>query len=175
MMMEGPMRFYKLLIKGLIFVCCVLLFNGIYLFKSHASESGLKWTKLGNGSILITEGFEYRKDMKLGYKKTIVIESVEKGVFKAKGGLLFTPLLNETEESKKARQKAKQTGGIYFETLSDAVGNEWIFPNKNMTFNVYTPDDLVYKFRSLINNATIEFRNDGVLVTGFDIKRVKSQ
>jgi hypothetical protein len=169
------MRFYNLLLKGLIFVCCVLFFNSLYLLDGHASDSGLKWTKLGKGSILITEGFEYRKDMKLGYKNTIVIESVEKGVFTAKGGASFIPLFNETEESKKAREKAKKTGGMYFENVSDAVGNEWIFPNKNMTFNVYTPDDLVFKFRSLTNNATIEFRNDGVLVTGFEIKRVKSQ
>lgn len=166
------MLYRNWLLKPLFFAGCLCGFICLFLNESHSSDADLKWIKLGKGSILITKGFEYRKDMKLGYKNTIVIEGIDKGVFTAKGGVSFVPLFNETEESKKARQKAKQKGDFYLENISDAIGNEWIFPNKGMTFNVYT-DDSVFKFQSLKNNAKIEFREDGVLVTGFDIMRVK--
>jgi hypothetical protein len=127
----------------------------------------VRW-KDGN-TFLIVKGFPYRKDIKSD--STIEIIKVEKGVFTASDSSSAPTAFEGTGLS--------IAGGSFLaqcnaedgtDTLADATGNTWIFTKAGMSFNVYLKGSKkpAYALRSKIKRATISFKEEGVLLKGFE-------
>ena len=124
----------------------------------------LKFSTVDKETFLVASGWDYRKDMKIGYAQNMVIKDVEKGVFITNGGMPFIPLCMESEESKQKRKAQKDSGGFHFETLSDVIGVTWVFNRRGITFDVGG-----CQFMPLISGATVEFLDEGVRLRGFQV------
>lgn len=133
--------------------------------KSYAFE----YYKIDDQTVLITDGFKYRKGYILGDKIHIAIRDVVRnGILYPEGGMPFIPLCAESEASieKRNRERNQDPFGFSFEPLSDAVGVTWIFSEPGIKFSCYNKP-YVISFKSRIRGATIEFTEKGVLVKGF--------
>lgn len=124
----------------------------------------VKCSVVDGKTFLVTSGWNYRKNMKLGYAQNIVINDIDKGVFTTSGGMAFIPLCMESEESKQKRKVQKESGGFHFEMLSDVIGVTWIFNKRGLVFNVAGCD-----FIPLVSGATVEFLDNGVRLKGFQM------
>jgi ankyrin repeat protein len=124
----------------------------------------LKCSTVDKETFLVTSGWDYRKDMKIGYAQNMVIKDIDKGVFITPGGMPFIPLCMESEESKQKRKAQRDSSGFHFETLSDVIGVTWVFSRRDLTFVVGGCE-----FMPLISGATVEFLDEGVRLKGFQV------
>lgn len=162
--------------KKISFLFSVVAF--IFIFSEGSTESSnssqtttqncgmlVKFRQIDDKSILITEGFDYRWNMKIGYDNVLVIDEVDKGVFSSRG-MSFIPLCMESDESKQRRKKSKDEGTLGFEPLVDVVGTKWIFAKHGISFEI---DGCT--FRSIQKEATIEFKpkSEGILIKGVEL------
>ncbi|MCJ7449416.1 MAG: ankyrin repeat domain-containing protein [Bacteroidales bacterium] len=124
----------------------------------------VKCSVIDKETFLVTSGWDYRKDMKIGYPLNIMIKEIENGVFTTSDGMAFIPLCMESEERKQKRKTQKSSGGFYFEALTDVIGVKWIFNKRGIIFDVGGCE-----FMPLISGATVEFLVEGVRLKGFQI------
>lgn len=125
--------------------------------------------RVGPDSFLITNGFPYRTDIEMNYKD-IRIENIEHGIFTtakdsvqpvSMGGMVlitqgptyFMPIFIGDNPQKAIK-----------EAVHDVLGNKWTFVKPGISF---TLQGCVFKTKS--DDATIEFRKDGVFVSGFEV------
>lgn len=103
--------------------------------------TGLKYVRIDKETILITDGFFYKKNnSKLDYETTIHIKDVNNGIF--------------------------QTEGVVPAGFDTAIGVTWIFDKPSISFHAGEND---YKYTSKYKGAMIKFTEKGVLVKGFKI------
>ena len=117
----------------------------------------VKFQCVDKRSVLLTEGFPYRRDHRFGYKRRLQIERIERGIFVTVGDTYFVPLCMESAESIRRREQARQAGDFVFESLDDAIGVTWSFARSGITFEV----DGV-RFRSMGPRSLMRFTENGV-------------
>lgn len=138
---------------------------GLVLLQPAASgQEALTFKKIDAATILVTSGIDYGRDVVLSDKRTIEIEDVDRGVFIPVEGLPFIPEWMQDKDS--------QAGPTSLKVLSSAVGITWVFTKPKLIFFTIAPakSDNVYFFESLFKGATVEFRKDGVLIRGFELR-----
>lgn len=139
---------------------------------SHAKQEkqkksfALEYQKIDENTILITEGFKYRKDMSLRKMRTN-IDNARDGILYS-GDFAFIPLCAQAEESVEKKERENKEG-FSFQTLSDAVGITWIFNRPGIKFSCWNKNYKI-SFKSIVRDATIEFTENGVLVKNFYIE-----
>jgi hypothetical protein len=132
---------------------------------------GVKVQVKAPDEFLITEGFPYERSLKSN--DVIEIAMVEGGIFTASehsgvpmemmgmvygmGGGSFIPKCTAADNER---------------TLTDRVGNTWIFKQAGMEFDACLPGGTtpVFTVRSTKAKATIEFLEEGVLLKGFALR-----
>lgn len=137
--------------------------------KSKLAREGVKLQWKDDGSALLVEGFPYRRDLSGDY--IIRIDKVEKGVFTAsKSSTVPTAVGGMVYGIGGGSFLAQCNAEDGTQTLTDAVGNKWVFGEPGMSFNVYLPGSKkpAYALESKIREAMISFTKEGVLVKGFE-------
>lgn len=137
--------------------------------QSKLAQAGVKIQCRDDGSILVLEGFPYRKDFSGDY--TIRIVKVEKGVFTAsESSTVPTAMMGMVYGVAGGSFIAQCNAEDGTQTLADAVGNKWVFAEPGMSFNVYLPGskEPSYALTTKVKEAMISFTKEGVLVKGFE-------
>ena len=105
----------------------------------------IKTKEMGEDSVLVTEGFLYAKNERFAAR--LSVSGAEDGLIRASG---------TTAMSFDGRQ------------TSDGVGSHWTFEKPNITFR-----NGGYAYTSKYEGATIDFREDGVVLRGFTWRHEK--
>jgi hypothetical protein len=139
------------------------------LMRGKLAQAGVVVQWNDDGSALVDKGFPYQRDSSGGY--TIKIVKVEKGVFTAsEDSTVPTAMMGMVYGVAGGSFIAQCNAEEGTRTLADVVGNVWVFAEAGMSFNVYLPGDkkAAYTLKSRMQNATISFTKEGVLVKGFE-------
>jgi hypothetical protein len=109
---------------------------------SQTGATGLTVQKVDQDTILIKDGFLYQRQYRTSDPPVLTVTGARNGVLLMEGTSGFT------------------LGGV---NLAYSVGAKWTFEKGGITFR-----NGAYRYTSRYKGATIEFREDGVLLKGFD-------
>jgi len=138
---------------------------------SRLARIGVKAEITPQKELLIKEGFPFTKDIEA--KDVIEIVDVEGGIFTAAetsavpteiGGMAYLVAGGSFMAQLNAKEGTR--------TLSDCLGNTWIFQKPGLQFDVYLTgsNDPAYNVQTKAAGATIRFTREGVYLKGFTVK-----
>jgi ankyrin repeat protein len=104
-------------------------------------RNAIKLKPMGPDTVLVTEGFTYQKDARSSAPPRLSVSGAKDGVIDARGSSLIA------------------LGGG---DLSYSLGAHWTFEKPDIAFR-----NAGYVYTSKFKDATIDFREDGVLLKGF--------
>lgn len=132
---------------------------------------GIEYRKIDENTILITKGLNYirravTEEFRQSFSPVFIIMVID-NTFLTKSGGMFRPrmTLSEEENQKYLRQSKARGDTLDVRGVYDSIGMKWVFVNPKMSFTV---KNMV--FETLSKDATIEFKEEGVLLQRFEIK-----